>query len=395
MLKRTKVSADQIQIGMYVAELDRPWLETPFLLQGFKITDELEVEKLKDLCGFVYVDELQSNPGIVIHASSAEKSDRLPRRNQQHHYGLRTDKSESAGVGASTGSGTRPVGGVSKHKKQADGAIRMSSPEETAAARRKMFPGKKLKAYDDAVLWKKEIPNANRALDNLSSTLKEIFSRPDKTSPLDPARLKRAVSPMIDSVIRNPDACIWLAQMKRVDNYMYEHSLATSVWAVALGRQLGLPRQDLQTLAMGGLLLDIGKLHVEPSVINSPDPLTEDEFEHIKQHVDYSVDELERAGFLNALIGEMVQHHHERFDGGGYPQGLMGDEIPVFARIAAIVDSYDAMTSNRVYAQAMAPAAAIKQLYDSKGGGFQAELVEEFIQAAGDTYFRSDRSHPH
>lgn len=188
---------------------------------------------------------------------------------------------------------------------------------------------------------------------------------------------------MVDSVARNPDACIWLARMKLEDNYIYEHSVGASIWAVILGRQLGLPKSDLHTLAIGGLLFDIGKLRLDKDLLKARRRLTSKEMKIMKRHVEVGVKLLKEDGMLNQDIIDMAAHHHERHNGKGYPDGLVGDEIPVFARIAAIVDCYDAITSDRIYAKAIAPSLAIKQLYDWKDIYFQGELIEEFIQAIG------------
>jgi HD-GYP domain-containing protein (c-di-GMP phosphodiesterase class II) len=152
---------------------------------------------------------------------------------------------------------------------------------------------------------------------------------------------------------------------------------------VALGRQLGLGKPDLRSLGIGGLLFDVGKLNIDRALLTANRPLTGPEYEQVKEHVKMGVKALRNSGVINKDVLEMVAYHHERFDGSGYPFKLSGDKIPVFARIAAIADSYDAMTNNRPYAKAMPPSKAIKLLYEKKNKEFQAELVEEFIQAVG------------
>jgi putative nucleotidyltransferase with HDIG domain len=210
-----------------------------------------------------------------------------------------------------------------------------------------------------------------------------IFEQVDRGGSLDMVRIKHSVEPVIDSISRNPDACIWLARMKQQDTYTYQHSVGASIWAVALGRQLGLPKPDLRSLAVGGLLFDIGKLRVDPELLAATRTLTDEEFAQVRRHVDSGVDMVRNSGLMNKDVIDMVAHHHERYDGSGYPAGLSGDKIPVFARIAAIVDCYDAITSHRTYARAIPPSAAIKKLYEWRDIDFQAELVEEFIQAVG------------
>jgi len=200
---------------------------------------------------------------------------------------------------------------------------------------------------------------------------------------IDVIKLKKSVDPIVASITRNPDACLWVSRLKQHDEYTYQHSLGSAIWSVSLGRQLGLPKRDLRSLAMGCLLMDVGKLHVEPELLQATRELNLEEIARIASHVGYGLDILQQSGITNQDVIDMVAHHHERFDGSGYPDRLKEDKIPTFARIAAIVDTYDAVTSKRNYAEAISPPDAIKLLYNSRDVDFQAELVEAFIQAVG------------
>ena len=129
--------------------------------------------------------------------------------------------------------------------------------------------------------------------------------------------------------------------------------------------------------------MDVGKLRVDATLLQAPRPLTEEEAERMREHVSHGVKIVRENGMMNQDVIDIVAHHHERFDGSGYPRGLAGDQIPAMARIAAIVDTYDAVTSNRSHAAAVSPSDAVKLLYRSRNIEFQAELVEVFIQAVG------------
>lgn len=330
MLEVAKVYVQDLQVGMYVSNLDRPWLETPYLLQGFTLESSAEIHRLREFCSFVYVDTRKSV--------------------------LATEDTQEP----------QPFSGERKRKTPAQ-----------------IFQGRKLTSYSDSDSWDKEFPRAKDAVKKLSIGIDSLFDRMKEGDPLDIEGLKQSVDPMIESVVRNPDACIWLARLKQQDQYTYQHSLGASIWAVALGRQLGLPMKDLRSLAVGGLLFDVGKLSVDPELLNATRPLTDEEFHQVRSHVALGVEQIKGAGNLSSDVVDMVAHHHERHDGSGYPNGLKGDAIPVFARIAAIVDCYDAITSHRSYARAMPPSQAIKMLYEWKDVDFQAELVETFIQAIG------------
>lgn len=328
MIEIVKIYTSDLELGMYVSGLDRPWLETPFLLQGFRIETAEDLGTLRRFCQFVFID--------------TEKS-------SQEEYTLRSK-------------------------------VRTQRPR---VPRQTMFPTRQLKTYTDSADWAEEFPRAETAVAELSSGIEEIFQQAAGGAALDVVRVKRSVEPMIDSISRNPDACIWLARLKQQDHYTYQHSLGASVWAVALGRQLGLPRSDLRSLAIGGLLFDVGKLRVDPGLLSAERPLKAEELQEVRNHVVHGAEMIAATGLMNTDVIAMVTHHHERHNGSGYPQGLRGDEIPIFARIAAIVDCYDAITSHRPYARAISPCTAIKMLYNAKDLDFQAELVEEFIQAVG------------
>ena len=327
MLEVIKIFTNDLEPGMYVSSLDRPWLDTPFTLQGFVLESDEDIRKLREFCRYVFVDTAKSTQDEVI--------------------------------------------------------LRRKVRNRPRQSRQEMFSNRTLKTYEDNAPWDDEYPRAQAAVQSLAEGIDEMFNDVSRGQGLNVVRVKRSVEPMIDSITRNPDACIWLARMKQEDQYTYQHSLGASIWAVALGRQLGLPKADLRSLAIGGLLFDVGKLRVDPALLRADRSLTDDEFDQVRGHVALGVSMIQDSGLMNTDVLAMVQSHHERHDGSGYPEGLAGDDIPIFARIAAIVDCYDAITSHRSYARAIPPSTAIKMLYEWKDIDFQAELVEEFIQAVG------------
>ena len=328
MLQSLKIYTSDLEVGMFVSALDRPWLETPFLVQGFLLTSREQIDELRDYCSHVFID--------------TSKSKLLP---------------EQARKLISAGRKRQPVEAI--------------------------FPGRPIAAYNDRSDFSEEQHLADAALDSLLSDIEFIYSEAGDTGRIKVIELRKSVEPLVDSVSRNPDACLWIARLKEHDSYTYKHSLGAAIWAVSLGRQLGLPRQDLRSLAMGALLMDVGKLRIDPELLTAERALTEDEAEQMRLHVAHGVEIIENSGVINPDVYAMVAHHHERYDGSGYPQGLRVEDIPPVARIAGIVDSYDAMTSDRSHANAMSPSEAIKVLYQARDIEFQAELVEAFIQAIG------------
>ncbi|MDH3978195.1 MAG: HD-GYP domain-containing protein, partial [Gammaproteobacteria bacterium] len=175
----------------------------------------------------------------------------------------------------------------------------------------------------------------------------------------------------------------WLAYLRKGDNYTYNHSIASSVWAILLGRHLGFDRETLDKIAMGGMLMDVGKLKVPKELLSKPGPLTEEEFTIVQQHVDHSVEIVKQSPGIDPAIMEMIEYHHERYDGSGYPHSVGGSEIPIFGRIGGIVDCFDAMITQRTYANARSSYDAIRELNKLAGTHFQCELVEQFVQALG------------
>jgi HD-GYP domain-containing protein (c-di-GMP phosphodiesterase class II) len=296
-------------------------------MQGFRLQSEDEVRRLQKYCRFVYVDPSKSAQDAAI----------LRRK-------VRTRARQSIG---------------------------------------ELFPNKKLRKYENECGWEEEYPRALRAVLALSQGIEAVFRKLSETCTLDMVTVKQCVEPMVESVVRYPAACIWLARVKQEDNYTYQHPLGAAIWAVALGRQIGLPKTDLRSLAMGAMLFDIGKLGLDPELLETSRQLTEQEFQRVRDHVKLGLEMIQGSALVNTDVIDMIAHHHERYDGSGYPKGMRGDDIPVFARIAAIVDCYDAVTSHRGYAGAIAPSDAVKLLNDWKDVDFQGELVEEFIQAVG------------
>lgn len=352
-VKKERVSIADVTPGMYVCELDRPWLETPFLMQGFLVESQDDIKALETHCKYVFVDRALSHDDARFNTSDtkndAEVVSDFPAR-------------------------------VSPRKPP-------PKPSDSKLGRRQkvvsILGNRPQQSYRDTVNWRVEMAAAERAVNGLTGEIKNLFDALSQGGGYKFAKLKQAVGPLVSSIERNPDACMWLARLKDQDSYIYKHSIASSIWAVAFGRELGLPPQDLKSLALGALLLDVGKLQISPDLLRKVEPLTEAELELVRSHVKHSLAALEKSQLINRDIWEMVAYHHERYDGSGYPRGLEGDDIPLFARIAGIVDSYDAMTSQRPYGKAVSPSFAIKQLYQTRDQHFDSILIEEFIQAVG------------
>jgi putative nucleotidyltransferase with HDIG domain len=172
-------------------------------------------------------------------------------------------------------------------------------------------------------------------------------------------------------------------RIRRKGGYLHSHSIASSVWATALGREIGLDRDAMRVVALGSMLLDVGKTRIPESILGKPGKLDEREREEMRRHVDYGLALVREAGRVDERVLEMIANHHERHDGSGYPRGLEGADIPVYGRIAGIVDTYDAMITSRPYASTQSSYGALRQLRSLAGTQFQPELVDQFTQAIG------------
>jgi HD-GYP domain-containing protein (c-di-GMP phosphodiesterase class II) len=323
-----KVKTLYLQQGMYVSNLDRPWLDTPFLIQGFVIKDDDEISLLKKYCEHVFID---TSKGI-----DTEQYIHDPKQLQTNQR------------------------------------LEQCLVDNT-----------KLADYVDTRTPAEEMPVAKMAIDEASNRVVAIMEAVKANKSINAEQVKEVVEPILESVIRNPDALMWLTQMRHKDSYTYAHSLDNCALAVAFGRHMGLPKDDLNTLAMGLLLMDIGKMKIPAEILNKSEPLTEEEFDLVRSHVGHSVAILKKTEGIDIDIINIALTHHERFDGSGYPSGLKETRTPVYGRMAAIIDCYDAMTSNRPYGKPVSAYAALQEIYNWRNKYFQEELVEQFLQCLG------------
>jgi HD-GYP domain-containing protein (c-di-GMP phosphodiesterase class II) len=347
-------------MGMYVAQLDRSWLETPFIERGFVVTTTEQLELLRKFCRHVYVDaersSLSEKQVLQAHTQSAAASDPFTSTFIRHRRELLAAQKVRGFLGVLRK--LNPVGRSQPKKSVVDG---LGSSVSTRA----------------------EAPLAAAAFGVACEHMREILAAVKKGRRVDIDMLKEAVGPMIDSVSRNPDALAWYGALRKREESRFNYTMTTSIWALILGRHLGFESHRLQNLAMGGLLLDIGNVRIPRSVGAKEGPLTDEEHEIMRMHVNYGVDIVKKSSMFGDDVIEMVRCHHERFDGSGYPQGLAGEQIPIFGRIAGVINCYDAIISAKPYRGAKTAYDAVRELNQLAGTKFQPEVVEQFVQALG------------
>ncbi len=324
-----RISVRGLTRGMFVCRLDRPWIETPFPLEGLQVQDDEEIEKLRRICSYVFVD---TSRGTTPEMRFVEYE----------------------------------TGALVEDSRGRDELLALKTQQWT------------IQTEFDA-----ERTVAGELHARIEVDIEEVMSDLQKGRNLDLGRLKDGVDAMVDSILRNPAAFTWIKEMKRRDNYGYHHALACSIWAASFGRQLGLEKAEVQKLALGGLLCDIGMTKLPPEVLGRQGKLSEEEAELVHRHVAHGLEILDRTPGIPEEIVEIVATHHERHDGSGYPKGLQGEMIPVYGRIMGLVDSYNAMTCVRPHARTRSAHKAVAELYALRGTLFQAELVEQFIQTCG------------
>jgi len=329
-----KVSTAYLKVGMYISKLDRPWKKTPFLIQGFHIQDEEDICTLVKFCNFVYIDTVL---GVA---------------------------SEMYLEGPSN-----------KYLKQ---SLARSSQVESI-----LDSGKKTVDYDDEKTTVEELPEAKAAFEHASDCVARIVEEDLKKGQLNIANVKGAVAPIVDSMVRNSDAFMWLAKMRDHDAASYDHSVQNCALGIAFGRHLGLNKRALNTLATGLLLMDIGKTKLPKDLLTKTTNLLNAEEEILRKHVAFTVEILRKTKGINEQVINIALTHHERYDGSGYPNGLVGIQTPAYGRMAAIIDCYDVMITATPSKEAMPEHKALQNIYNMRDKSFQKELVEQFIQCMG------------
>jgi putative nucleotidyltransferase with HDIG domain len=200
---------------------------------------------------------------------------------------------------------------------------------------------------------------------------------------MEPSKARPLVKAMHASVLRNPGALLSLTRIKEADTYTFQHSVSICALLVSFTHSLGMDAATVEEAGLGGLLHDIGKMKIPNEILNKPGKLTNEEFGIMKSHASLSRDLLLGVPGISEMVIQIAGEHHEKMDGGGYPRGIAGDAISQIGRMTAVVDVYDALTSNRVYHKGMEPTEVLKKLLEWSGTHLDGNLVQQFIRALG------------
>ena len=323
MQKRT-VAVSELRFGMYIAELDRPWAETPFAFQGFTLINDRQLEALRKLCRHVYVDVTRG---------------------------------------------------------AAPGAARAQAPAVDLT-----IPGFRIKGtstYAETSGVKKEIRRAAGLYIQTLSVLHD-FVRPlaNGSTALDGKAIHDVTKELADSVVRSPEALLLMGTMRETSVAAHARALQVSIYMMMFGRFLQLERDQIHLLGLLGLLQDIGKTRL-PAGLLAKQELTPEEEEMLKKHVELSAHLVGVASGLPPKFASLTLLHHERQDGNGYPRGFQGYQIGLVGSIAAICDAYDGLVAIRPYGEGLVSSAAVNGLLQGRGTAFHGPLVEQFIRCVG------------
>ena len=327
MLKKIKV--EQLKLGMHLKEFCGSWMEHPFWRTAFVITDPKDIESiLASSIKEVWIDSAK---------------------------GLDVSKEEVIVSEAETES-------------QVEAELNFAAQEERQIAKTSMS---------------EEITRAAKICAQSKRAVVSMFQEARMGKAVDTGAAQKLVEEISDSVIRNPGALISLARLKTADDYTYMHSVAVCALMVALSRQLNLDEEQTRSAGIAGLLHDLGKAMMPMDVLNKPGKLTDEEFAIIKTHPEEGHRLLLGSTGADEIALDVVLHHHEKTDGSGYPKRLKDSEISLFAKMGAVCDVYDAITSNRPYKAGWDPAESLRKMAEWSNGHFDPTVFQAFVKSLG------------
>jgi putative nucleotidyltransferase with HDIG domain len=327
MLKR--ISVDQLTVGMFIKEFCGSWMEHPFIRSSFVLSNAKDLQ--------------------TIRASSIRE--------------VWIDSSKGLDV---------PAAVVAVTPKQAEREIDAALKPQVAVQR-----------VAAPVSIEREMARAAQICKQSKQAVVAMFQEARMGNAVDTGGARKLVEDISESVARNPSALISMARIKTADDYTYMHSVAVCAMMVALARQLGLDAAQTRSAGLAGLLHDLGKAVMPPLILNKPGKLTESEFGVIRSHPVEGYDMLLQGEKMDPVALDVCLHHHEKMDGSGYPKGLKGDEISLLAKMGAVCDVYDAITSNRPYKLGWDPAESLRKMAEWSKGHFDPAVFQAFVKSMG------------
>ncbi len=321
-----KVDSAQLKVGMYIHDLSCDWMTHPFVRNRFLLTSEDEIRKI-----------VQAGIHDVVIDSA----------------------------------------------KGLDVADAPSVAEAAAATERELVQIAAAPAPVTRVSLGAELARAAQIRQQASVLVRTVMADARLGRAIELDRVEPVVQDITESILRNPGALVGLLRIKSKDDYTFLHSVSVCALLVAFCRSRGLDGETIHQAGLGGLLHDTGKALVPDAILNKPGPLTDAEFALIKRHPRDGYEILRQSTDIGAIPLDIALHHHERRDGSGYPDKLGGEAISELAQMAAIVDVYDAITAERCYHRAIAPAEALRKIYEWSKFHFNPAYTQDFMRCVG------------
>ncbi|MDD1614719.1 MAG: HD-GYP domain-containing protein [Methylococcaceae bacterium] len=316
----TKINVEDLRVGMYVSKLDKPWLESNFLFQGFELKNQADIDAVSEQCKFVFIDVTKQNKTTIV---------------------------------------------TSTNKPYSKEWLNSRTPPDKPSS------------------FEKEIERAGHVYQETSNLVRSFMEDVSLGEPIAVEIAKKAVAQCVDSILQAPDALLWMTQLKNRDLYTSQHSMNVCILAIALGRQINLPAVELNNLGLCGMMHDMGKMLVPLEILNKPGKLEPDELKIMQSHPELGWKLLLSSSGMYGGAIDVAYSHHERIDGTGYPRQLTAEQITPYSRIVAIVDVYDAMTSDRVYQKGKTHLDAINIMTKICGTQLDSGLTYKFIKCLG------------
>ena len=335
------VPVDELRAGLYVVEPDRPWTELPTLFQGFELRTDDDLAIFREHCEHVYVDVERCREDAL-------------------------EALERAGV-SDTLDAVTPLEDELPSRPEMDTSAAFGRERRPATDR---FERLLREAYESRA-------QTRRFVESVLSGLEQEGEAPSADDG------RAAVAGLARRVGENPGVAVWLSNLDERDAPTSVHSVNVCILALTFGVHLGLPGEDLETIGLGALLHDVGKMFIPEDIRQKPDALTDAEWDIVRRHPQDGRDILaEKGGFAPEVL-DIVAMHHERLDGSGYPQGLSGVSLPLTVRVVALANAYDSLTTERNYRGAQPADRVLQGLYNRAAETFGVRLVQEFIRCVG------------
>ena len=318
---KKKLDIGDLAVGMFVSELDRPWIETPFLFQGFRITNEAELNKIVELCKYVFVDVEKSKVPIT------------------------------------------------------KGTVMASEPEINLDVKRKPKPY--VKTFEE------EYEYAKTVYKDSQSRVNKFFADTRLGKNIVMTEVSTSVTPLVDSIFRNPNTLTLFSNIKASNENLETHSINTCVLSLTFARHLGFDKTKMYELGVAALLHDVGETQIPDDILNKRGNLSKEEQEILHSHCNLGATMLSKVNGIPHSAISVAQHHHERSNESGYPSKLSGEDIGLFSKIVAVIDMYDTLTTGLASQPPITCSDALKHMYEWRNDLFDPTIVEQFIQCLG------------